>query len=74
MLDDPASVVEAEDVDAGPILIVGPLLVAVEHDEVPLRDPALEANLLYEEIDPDRRPFLVTAVLDDPAEDHRFGR
>ena len=40
MLNDLARLVEAKDVDAGPVAIAGPVLVAVQHDEVTLgNDP-----------------------------------
>jgi hypothetical protein len=37
VLDDLAGGVEAEDVDAGVVVVAGPLLEAVQDDEVPLR-------------------------------------
>lgn len=46
MLDDPAVVIEAEDVDAGPVPVAGPLLPAVENDVVSLGNHAFEVNPL----------------------------
>jgi hypothetical protein len=37
VLDDLVVLVEAEDVDAGVVVVAGPLLEAVQDDEVPLR-------------------------------------
>ena len=42
MLDDLAVVVEAEDVDPGVVLVVGPVLKAVMNDEVVFGDGGLE--------------------------------
>ena len=39
-------VVEAEDVDAGPVRLAGPLLVAVEDDVAPLGDRPLHVHAL----------------------------
>ena len=44
MLDDPAIVVEAEDVDSGPVPIPGPLLVAMQDDEIVLGDRPFEVH------------------------------
>src|SRR5216684_5000133 len=41
-----AVVVEAEDVDTGPVGIAGPCLVAVQHHVAPLGDDALELDML----------------------------
>src|SRR5947199_35719 len=48
MLDDPASVVEAEDVDTGPVRIPvsRPVLMAMQHDQVAFGDDALEVHAL----------------------------
>src|SRR5439155_19851948 len=46
VLDDPSLVVEAEDVDARPIPVAGPLLIAVGDDVVALGDHAFELVLL----------------------------
>jgi len=46
VLDDPAVVVEAEDVDPGVVLVAGSVLEAVQHDEVSLGDGALELDAL----------------------------
>ena len=46
MLDDLAVVVDAEDVDASPVGVAGPLLITVQHDELPFRDRALELDAL----------------------------
>ncbi len=46
MLDDPALFIEAEDVDAGVVVVPGPVLEAVEDDQVPFRDGPLELDAL----------------------------
>jgi hypothetical protein len=46
VLDDLARVVEAKDVDACPVAVAGPLLVAMEDDVAPLGDGPLELHLL----------------------------
>ena len=46
MLDDLAVVVQAEDVDPGPVAVTRPLLVAVENDVVALGDGPLEVDAL----------------------------
>lgn len=46
MLDDPVRVVEAEDVDAGVVIVARPMLVAVQHDQVTLDDRALDLDAL----------------------------
>ncbi len=46
VLDDPAVVVEAEDVDSGVVVVAGPTLVAVQHDQVAFGDGALELDVL----------------------------
>src|SRR5439155_12677943 len=42
VLDDPSIVVEADDVNAGPVPVAGPLLIAVDDDVVAFGDHRLE--------------------------------
>ena len=43
---DPATVVEAEDVDPSPVSVAGPLLVTMQHNEAVLSDHAPEMHAL----------------------------
>jgi hypothetical protein len=44
VFDDLALVIEPEDVDAGPVAVAGPLLIAVKHDEVIVGQHSAEFN------------------------------
>ena len=44
MLDDLAIAVEAEDIDAGIVVVAGPVLLAMQHDKVAIGKGALDLD------------------------------
>jgi hypothetical protein len=63
VFDDSAAVVEAEDVDPGPIMIAGPVLQAMQHDVIALGDDSFELNTLSGIVLPHPREVFDESVL-----------